>query len=135
MTSRMRQEPSVTPLLLQSVSRVCGLSEIVTQNTLQYTIKQIHNFTKENIDPTRCSVRQSRCKKNVYMFHVNVISLKRRVLKACTGATIDLTWLPPRNASIEDEIWVGKRISSASYWLNMTVAMLGRLKYNWATST
>jgi hypothetical protein len=48
----MRQEPSVTPLLLESVSRVYGASEIVTQNTLQHMIKQINTFTKEKkIDP------------------------------------------------------------------------------------
>jgi hypothetical protein len=51
-TLRIRQEVSVTRLLLESVSGVYGTSEIGTRSALQRVIKQTNNFTKEKrIDP------------------------------------------------------------------------------------
>ena len=51
-TLRIRQELSVTRLLLEGVLRVYGAPEIVARSTLQHKIKQANNFTKEKkIDP------------------------------------------------------------------------------------
>jgi len=62
----MRQELSVTHLLLESVSRVYGASEIVTRSALQHMVKQTNNFTEEKkMDPVCVCVRKQNMQKKM----------------------------------------------------------------------
>lgn len=109
MTLRIRQDLSVTHLLLESVSRVYGTPEIVTRSTLQHKIKQTNNFTKEKKIYPLCVWRNRTCRKRCRKNVLDILCKFKdpEELEAYTETTINLTGLPPRTSSIKDEILNG----------------------------